>query len=449
MEKISRYLVTSDKTYRAQNAMPVRLLFATTTATVAVVDASTARALDRGKLDEIAPAWLAPLRKAGAVVSAEGDERDAVVERNLAAARSRSAVHIALLPTSYCNMGCSYCGQEHARGRLSRNHRDLVRARVLRAINAPRTRTARIDWFGAEPLVGYAVIRDLAPAFVAAAAARGVPYTSNVVTNGSLLTVAKIDELVHRCGVTNFEITLDGPPEIHDSHRPLKNGKGSFWHIVRTVRQALDDLDTGDATFSFRTNVDVENSAYVASYIDLMAELGFSDRPDVTFQIAAVHSWGNDVSDVEVAGRDFAAAEARWLRLMHARSLRTHLLPRVAKKVVCPAVTTSAELISSTGNIFSCSEYPLVPEAERNRALVHISAADPEPGRPLGPFDDWNERIKRGEVGCSNCVFMPTCGGACPKAWDEGGHPCPSYKFNIQDRFDLVAALCGLVEQGA
>jgi uncharacterized protein len=37
------------------------------------------------------------------------------------------------------------------------------------------------------------------------------------------------------------------------------------------------------------------------------------------------------------------------------------------------------------------------------------------------------------------------CGGACPKHWEEGVTPCPSYKFNIQDRLDIGAAQAGML----
>jgi uncharacterized protein len=45
-------------------------------------------------------------------------------------------------------------------------------------------------------------------------------------------------------------------------------------------------------------------------------------------------------------------------------------------------------------------------------------------------------------------VFLPVCGGSCPKHWGEGDPPCPSYKFNIQQRLDLVAARAGLTPVG-
>ncbi|SEL15049.1 radical SAM protein [Streptacidiphilus jiangxiensis] len=442
MDKVSRYLVVSERTYAGTGGVRVRLLYGTRTARTLAVDPATADALLRRDAEAVPPPWREPLREHRILVPAEEDERGAVLDRNRRASADRSAVHIALLPTSYCNMGCTYCGQEHTRGGLGRDHRDRVRDRVLRAIEAPSTRSLRLDWFGAEPMVGYAVIRSLAPRFVAAAREHGVSYTSFLVTNGSLLTVEKMRVLVRECGVTHFEITLDGPAAVHDRHRPLKNGRGSFRHIVDTVRAALDSPDC-DTHVNFRTNVDVDNQDSIPEYLGTMAREGFA-RPDVSFTLAAVHSWGNDVSDVELPGQAFAARELTWLGLMQDHGLRAQLLPSTPTRVVCPAVTTSSEIISSTGNVFSCTEYPLVPEAEENRALTRLDLLGPEPGRPLGPFDGWHDDIANGLSWCTDCVFMPTCGGSCPKAWHEGHPPCPAYKFNIQGRLDLLAGECGL-----
>lgn len=443
MERITRYVVVSDSVYRAETGLRVRLLYATRQARPVVVDLPTGDAVAAGDLARIPVDWLPALRDATVVIPEDTDERTAVLDRNRRAAADRSNVHIALLPTAYCNMGCSYCGQEHTRGGLGGDHRRQVRDRVLRAIAAPTTRNARIDWFGAEPMIGYPVIRDLAPQFVAAAADRGVAYTSNLVTNGSLLTAEKLDDLIRRCGVTHVEVTLDGPPEIHDAHRPLKNGRGSFWTIVDTLRRAVAESAYRAVEFRFRTNVDVNNQGSVPRYIDLMAELGFR-QSNVSFSIVPVHSWGNDVSDVEVAKRDFADVELGWLRQLRENGLRHQLIPRRPATVVCPAVTRSSEIISSTGNIFSCTEHPLVPEAERTRAVVRLSQAGDEVGRPTGQFDDWNDDIAQGKSWCTTCVFMPTCGGSCPKAWHEGNPPCPSYKYNIQGRLDLLAEELGL-----
>jgi uncharacterized protein len=442
MEQVSRYLVISDRTYRDESGMRVRFLYGTRTAKLIAVPSQIADVMSNGTIPPLPGPLISVFRDAKIIVPAD-DELAQVLERNRQAAADRSVIQFILLPTSYCNMGCTYCGQEHVRGSLAADHRDRIRNRVLRAIRLPSTKIAKIDWFGAEPMMGYAVLRDLAKDFVRAADECAVTYKSTIVTNGSLLNARNIDVLIRYCGINQFDITLDGPAEIHDVHRPLKSGRGSFWKIVRTIRQAVDEQDYAHVGFDFRTNVDVHNEESLPKYIEIMASLGFA-KPNVTFTLAPVRPWSNDVSAIEVSKQDFADRELGWMRRMQNAGLSFNVLPTVAKKVTCPAVRLSSELISGTGSIFSCTDHPLVPDSEQNRALGHVSQDNLPLFRPHGEFDEWHEDIRAGKSWCRSCVFLPTCGGACPKAWHEGNPPCPGYKLNIQGRFDLIAERCGL-----
>lgn len=123
--------------------------------------------------------------------------------------------------------------------------------------------------------------------------------------------------------------------------------------------------------------------------------------------------------------------------------LNVDLLPNATVEVVCSAVTRSAELISSDGRLYSCSEYPLVPGMERH-SLGLVSETEGNALRPLGQFDGWHDDVKEGVVPCRTCVLLPVCGGACPKAWHEGNPPCPSLRLNVQDRLVLAGAVNGL-----
>src|ERR1022692_708763 len=394
-EKVSRYLVVSDNEYVDESGIYVRLLYGTRLAKLIVAEARAAEALRAGRLDLVPAETLAASRKVRIVVPADQDELPTVLGRHRTAARDVSSVHIALLPTSYCNMGCAYCGQEHTPSGLTKDHRDQVRARVLRAMSLPSTTAARIDWFGSEPMLGYAIIRDLARDFTRVADERGLRYSSVIATSGTLLTARNMDVLIRQVRITNFEITVDAPPGIHDVHRPLKSGRGSFWKIVQTVREAVGEPDYSSVQFQFRTNVDVHNQESIPRYLELMAELGFA-RPNVSFSIQPVHSWGNDVSQIEIGKRDFAERELGWLDLIAEYGLGTVLLPTAPKMVVCPL------------------------------------------------FDDWNDEVEQVKSWCTGCVFLPTCGGSGPEAWHEGHPPCPSYKLNAQGRLDLIARNCGL-----
>lgn len=445
-EVVSRYLVLGPASYRDQTGEAVRIIYATRTASTLAVDEQTAIALAAGDAAGISEEARQELRDSLAVVSADEDEFHAVLARQRSAAADPSLLKYAVLPTSYCNMACSYCGQSHTAGVMSRSHRDAVRARICAGIERPTTRVVEVGWFGGEPLVGLGIIRDLSRSFIDAADRRGVSYTAKMPTNGSLLTVDKLRVLHDECRVRHLEITLDGPAHIHDHHRPLKSGKGSFHHIVGVLSQALGMAELEGIRFTLRTNVDVDDRDHVSEYIDYMASLGSFANERVSFYFAPVHSWSNDVSAIQLSHQDFARLEAGWLKEMSRRGLNIPTLPSEPKDVVCKAVTPFGEIVSSSGRVFSCSELPLV-RAEENDASALGRVDDPAlpPYRPSGPFDGWHNLVERYETPCSECVFFPTCGGSCPKLWREGYEPCPSYRFNINEMFDLIAIRSGLV----
>jgi len=67
------------------------------------------------------------------------------------------------------------------------------------------------------------------------------------------------------------------------------------------------------------------------------------------------------------------------------------LIPAQLRGPICPAVTRSAEVISSSGAIFSCTEHPLVPEHEQGDVLELVEHADHDRQRPAGRYDDWHD----------------------------------------------------------
>lgn len=196
--------------------------------------------------------------------------------------------------------------------------------------------------------------------------------------------------------------------------------------------------------FGIRTNVDVANEKYVDQLIDTLADAGLA-HPRVRMHLHPVHSWENDVEHLFLAKQHFAELEIGWLRHMRERGIHTKLLPARTADIVCGAVTRASEVDSGTGNMFSCTELPLVDDAERTQTLARVTDLPASDLRPSGPFDDWHDEVEKGAVPCQKCRLLPVCGGACPKAWAQGEIPCPSLKLNAQQRVDLAAELNGLL----
>jgi uncharacterized protein len=310
---------------------------------------------------------------------------------------------------------------------------ERVSSRIERRLANDNFEELEVGWFGAEPLLGLGAMRRLSPRLRSTASAQGVTYSAKIVTNGLRLTSALARELVVDHEVDTAEVTLDGPPAIHDGRRHTKSGRPSFAQIFGNLRSVM--ADDVPLKLRLRCNVDTRNVETVDELIDLIADAGLS--AGVEMYLAPVYSWGNDADSRSLAPQEFAAREIEWLAHMQAREFTISLLPE-RHTIVCLAVRPHGELIDADGTLFNCTEVSYVPSYGRpNRYALGNVRADHEPSAPA-PFRDFTESIADGrQTLCADCFFLPACGGSCPKQWSEGRIPCPPAKHNLSERLLL------------
>jgi uncharacterized protein len=264
----------------------------------------------------------------------------------------------------------------------------------------------------------------------------GRSYSSKMTTNGALLTPARMRALVEDARVSRFDITIDGPAQVHDRHRPLRSGGESFDTIVDTLTWFREVELRRPAVVVLRTNVDQKNVQYVPEYLHDMVGRGFDDPNRFLFEISPIHSWGNDISAIALTTPEAARHEIEWMELMETLGLPYGLLPGRPKVGTCVATDPSCEVIDNRGHLYSCTEYPLTPAADADR-LGSILTLPISEHRPTGRFDGWDEAVGYGTLPCSSCQLRPVCRGACPKQWAEGTVPCPTLKLNVDDRMAI------------
>jgi len=88
-------------------------------------------------------------------------------------------------------------------------------------------------------------------------------YRFSAVTNG--VELGSFLHLLRSGQITFLQITLDGPPEVHDRCRFRADGSGTFADITENITAALE---TG-ARVSVRTNVDQRNIEHVQELADI------------------------------------------------------------------------------------------------------------------------------------------------------------------------------------
>jgi uncharacterized protein len=177
------------------------------------------RAVTGGRLGEIARALSdgaepAPLPKQGAFVPS----------------------FLGFLPTRGCNLSCRYCG--FVTSEESHQVMDLELARdavnwYMDVLDRAGVRHAEIHYFGGEPFCAEEVLDLTVHLARIRADEAGCTLRFEVATNGVLS-----DE---RCrwaadNLDTIVVSLDGPADIQDRHRPYKDGRGSFETVERSAR---------------------------------------------------------------------------------------------------------------------------------------------------------------------------------------------------------------------
>src|SRR5579875_1486950 len=383
----SRYLLISEQTYREPSGTTVRLGYSTRVAKMFPLAPDVATKLSGGDLGQIDAAELDRLVGLKAVVDAGEDELGQVLGSYRDGSADPGVRVFTIMPTSYCNMACDYCGQEHFKSAVDRTRMERLAARVEATIADPATTHTSVTWFGGEPLMALRVIRELSARFVAASERAGKPYGSRMATNGSLLTTSTLTMLHRDAKLNSMAVTIDGPEELHDRRRIKRNRVGSFHHTVAVLGEVVRERTVPGLGIIIRVNVDNENEHAVGDLVADLACFGLT-APQVQLQLMPVHSWGNDVSAVELEGRRYATAEAAWLRLADSLGVGLNPLPTTPKTRTCAATSPSVEIVDSGGRVYSCSEHPLVPQVRDTGILATLDDLAGSARRPAGAFDD-------------------------------------------------------------
>lgn len=438
--KYSEHFFISDATYEDKNNNQVKLVYSGRSGKLVFLSIEQYAFISQKQVPPPESDLYKKLLQAEILVDSAQSDLASIIARNNQARTHLSTLYFVILPSTFCNMGCTYCGQTHKKGGLNDQLAEKIIKRISSAVQKSQPKSLHIGWFGGEPLVGYSRMLTLSDALVAIAKGAGIKYGAKIVTNGSLLTFEKLLELHERCKINEFNITLDGPQKLHDARRILKKGGESFAKIISLVQRALKDERLKRVNFVFRTNIDKDNQAYIEEYLQYMHDAGFAHE-NVSYDLKPVYPWSNDVSAVEIERKKFAAFEVDLMIKTLELGMKLGYLQR-ATEVTCAALDPYAEIISSTGKLFSCTEHPLVTAHETNDFIGTLD--DEWTGqRPKGRFDDFNLKVLAGEMPCSSCKLLGVCGGSCPKQWEQGYIACPSLKYNLQDRLNITAVKMG------
>jgi uncharacterized protein len=148
-------------------------------------------------------------------------------------------LNLILFPTEQCNFRCTYCYEDFKAKQMEPTVVEAIKQLVKR--RAASLDVLDISWFGGEPLAAKKIVYDISQyVFNLSQEMPHFSYQANMTTNAYLLDRTTAEILVSS-GVNFFQVSLDGPQEVHDRSRLRADGSGTFsriWSNLLAIRDS-------------------------------------------------------------------------------------------------------------------------------------------------------------------------------------------------------------------
>lgn len=338
----------------------------------------------------------------GFLVPNEFNEVEVVLERSKLGIRDNNRLDVIIMPNMNCNFACPYCYEDHKKSAMC----EETEAKLIEWLEMmiPRFKVILISWFGGEPLLSYGTVARVQSKVRDLCHAANVTFSSHITTNGYLLTPERSKELTD-LDLLSYQITMDGPPELHNKMRVLKGGGESFDKVMAHVC-ALARANS-QVSLKLRVNYNEHNLGKIPELLRLFPEDVRSNLNLVCERIFG-DNYGRFVD--EMAENEVASTVEdvyEYARQLGFTVTMNELSP--GKMTYCYADRANQFLINYNGDIFKCTVGKF--KTEDRLGFLGESGNIVWEGNRL---DQWNE-IAAFEEKCLSCEFMPMCMGGCRK----------------------------------
>jgi uncharacterized protein len=401
------------------------------------------------------------------LTAADQDGYETRIEQFANTKRSTRVTMIYFTPTVRCPMACIYCFENHDRSAPTKKE---LTAGDLRAIDhfieryiAQKELSANqvsLVLFGGEPLVPS--LKAFNESIFDLAAARG--YSLDVVTSGVFFDSFYEDLFTRHSGLLReIDITLDGPPLIHNRLRPWRNGRPTY----DVIRENVNKMLAAGLRVMVKTNLGRDTFDHLADLLDLMIAYGWFDSPYFLFTTNILRSFGM----TDTRGQEISEAEAvlkiievfkshryrELLSKLRIESLKItdylcnalnllvlggggNKFDAYPKYAFCHPDDGTMMNISYDGNIYSCNW-----GAGKN----HLMAGNifDETGDSFCRKEPLYPSVVRKDY-CRSCDLLTLCGGGCPIDKHEMG-PAEYHKVCRDRNYKVLSDfLASLVSRG-
>jgi len=338
---------------------------------------------------------------------------------------SSESLGLTIAPTLACNFKCTYCYETSKTGIMN----DSVLNQIIRFVESQIThlKNFSVSWYGGEPILGIKVIYKLSEKFIKICEDNNVKYNAFIISNGSLLTDEVINNLI-KYKVYGIQITIDGPPDIHDIRRVNRSGDSTFDLILNNINKILK---TQKMNVVIRINLDKSNEGSIEQLIEILAERLVSKDVRITFgQVTAYTDACRSIESSCFDNGEFAVNLLRYYDILKKYGFdKYNDFPYPEPKLnYCCAELLNSFVVDHEGYFYKCwNEIGSIKNSIGNIMDMKFDIAGYKNGYWL------NRNPILSEV-CIHCKLLPICMGGCPYSSIvlKKDNECDLIRYNIK-----------------
>lgn len=333
------------------------------------------------------------------------------------------ALNLTIAPTLKCNFACPYCYEEEQNVSMDKSLFNKLTALVDK--HAANKESVNIIWYGGEPLLEADTINQLTTLFKEICKKHGVTYSAGIVTNGYLVEDVGLDFFKQNIN-SYIQITLDGPPHLHDQRRYLKGGHPTFWKIMAGIKM----LDAAGFQLSLRCNTDQSNFAHLNELIAIVKDAGLKNCNMYLGHVESGNKGCSWLDEKYLKVSDFSSSYVEFAQSLAQNgigNIRGGLYPR-RNNNYCGACSINSYVIDPDGDIYKCwSDIGF-----KSKSMLNLKS---EARTAENWINEWSYTMYDvfALEKCAECKFLPICLGGCPHYYINNGEPkCDKVSFTLE-----------------
>jgi uncharacterized protein len=372
----------------------------------------SAKAYNIADLDEIHPSFYSALVDSGFIINDDDNEIEKVRSLIAEVDGNENSYRLIINPTMNCNFKCWYCYETHIKdSKMDKDTIEKVTKLIDNIVNSqPNLKAFYLSFFGGEPLLyNDKVVVPILEAANKIIGEKDIYLEADFTTNGYLINDKMIAQF-KQLRVRNFQITLDGNREHHDTVRFVSKQRGSYNEIIENIKL----LATEGFLVTLRINYTQHNIDGVDEILLDFLELPDDIKRNINISLHQVWQDGN---------RSLGAKVNHFMDNVRTMGFSTtHSVLADTVRNSCYADHKNHATVNYNGEVFKCT------------------ARDFSTNNSEGLLDDsgniiWNEKYynrmssKLKNKPCLECAILPICGGGCSQQAieNENGEYCVNF----------------------